>query len=117
MIIALLAITVALAFPDLAARAIQNIPALATPTPQRLVQQQFTVEDIEVIVPPGGDVRQAFVAAYTRAAQEQFGPQAQIHTSVSLSYVGGEPQKIAEDANGTKYRASISGFILVPATP
>lgn len=116
-VIALLAATVALAFPDLAARAIRSIPALATPTPQRLIQQPFTVENIEVVVPPGGDVRQAFVLAYTRAVQEQFGPQARINTSVPLSYVGGEPQKIAEDANGTKYRASISGFILVPATP
>lgn len=116
-IIALLAATVALAFPDLAARAVQSIPALATPTPQRLIQKPFTVENIEVIVPPGGDVRQAFVAAYTRAVQEQFGPEARINTSVPLSYVGGEPEKIAEDANGTKYRASITGFILVPATP
>lgn len=116
-VIALLTATVALAFPDLAARAIQSIPALATPTPQRLIQMPFTVENIEVIVPPDGDVRQAFVAAYTRAVQEQFGLQARINTSVPLSYVGGEPEKIAEDANGTKYRASITGFILVPATP
>lgn len=116
-VIALLAATIALAFPDLAARAIQSIPALATPTPQRLIQQPFMVENIEVVVPPGGDVRQAFVLAYTRAVQEQFGPQARINTSVPLSYVGGEPEKISEDANGTKYRASISGFILVPVTP
>ncbi|MCS6842422.1 MAG: serine/threonine protein kinase [Roseiflexus sp.] len=116
-VIALLAATVALAFPDLAARAIQSIPALATPTPQRLIQQQFTVENIEVVVQHGSDVEQAFVLAYTRAVQERFGPQARINTSVPLSYVGGEPQKIAEDASGVKYRASITGFILVPATP
>jgi serine/threonine-protein kinase len=116
-IIALLTATVALAFPDFTARAIRSIPALMTPTPQRLIQQPFTVENIEVIVPPDGDVRQAFVAAYTRAVHEQFGPQARINTSVPLSYIGGEPQKIAEDANGVKYRASITGFILVPATP
>ncbi|MBO9322829.1 MAG: protein kinase, partial [Roseiflexus sp.] len=71
--------------------------------------------NIEVIVPPGGDVRQAFVAAYTRIVQEQFGPEARIHTSVPLSYIGGEPVKIGEDANGVKYRASVTGFVLVPA--
>jgi serine/threonine-protein kinase len=113
-VLALLTATLALAFPDLTARVLQNIPALATPTPQRLIQQPFTVENIEVIVPPGGDVRQAFVAAYTRIVQEQFGPEARILES-ALSYIGGEPVKIGEDANGVKYRASITGFVLVPA--
>lgn len=116
-VVALLAATIALAFPDLAARAIQSIPALATPTPQRLIQMPFTVENLEVIVPPGGDVRQAFVVAYTRAVQERFGPQAQVLVSSPPTYIGGEPEKISEEANGTKYRASITGFILVPATP
>lgn len=114
LIIALLATTVVLAFPDLAARAIQGIPALATPTPQTLIQRPFTVENIEVIVPPGGDMRQAFVTAYTRAVQEQFGPDARINTGVPLSYIGGEPEKIGEDASGTKYRASVTGYILAP---
>ena len=114
-VLALLAATVALAFPDLTVRVLQNIPALATPTPQRLIQQLFTAENIEVIVPPGGDVRQAFVAAYTRIVQEKFGPEARILESVPLSYSGGEPVKIGEDANGVKYRASITGFVLVPA--
>ena len=114
-VLALLAATLALAFPDLTARVLQNIPALATPTPQRLIQQLFTAENIEVIVPPGGDVRQAFVAAYTRIVQEKFGPEARILESVPLSYSGGEPVKIGEDANGVKYRASITGFVLVPA--
>jgi tRNA A-37 threonylcarbamoyl transferase component Bud32 len=114
-VLALLAATLALAFPDLTARVLQNIPALATPTPQRLIQQPFTVENIEVIVPSGGDVRQAFVAAYTRIVQEQFGPEARILESVPLSYSGGEPVKIGEDASGVKYRASMTGFVLVPA--
>ena len=113
-ILALLAATVALAFPDLTMRVLQNVPALVTPTPLRLIQQPFTAENIEVIVPPGGDVRQAFVAAYTRIVQEQFGPEARIQTNVPLSYLGGEPVKIGEDANGVKYRASMTGFILVP---
>lgn len=113
-ILALLAATVALAFPDLTARVLQHVPALATPTPQRFVQQPFTAENIEVIVPPDGDVRQAFVAAYTRIVREQFGPEARILTSAPLSYIGGEPVKIGEDAGGVKYRASVTGFILVP---
>ncbi|MFQ3632728.1 protein kinase domain-containing protein [Roseiflexus sp.] len=116
-VIALLVATVALAFPDLAARAIQSVPALATPTPQRFIQQPFTVENIEVVVPSNEDVHKAFVVAYTRVVQEQFGSQARINTNVPLSFVGGEPQKIAEDASGVKYRASVTGFILVPATP
>jgi tRNA A-37 threonylcarbamoyl transferase component Bud32 len=113
-VLALLAATVALAFPDLTMRVLQDVPGLVTPTPLRLIQQPFTAENIEVIVPPDGDVRQAFVAAYTRIVQEQFGPEARIHTSVPLSYIGGEPVKIGEDASGVKYRASMTGFILVP---
>lgn len=116
-VIALLAATVALAFPDLAARAIQNIPALATPTPQRLIQKPFTLENVEVVVPPGKDVKQAFIDVYTRVVQERFGPQAQVLVSSPPTYIGGEPEKISEDANGVKYRASITGYILVPATP
>lgn len=116
-VIALLSATVALAFPDLTARAIRSIPALATPTPQRLIQKPFTLENVEVVVPPGKDVRQAFIDVYTRAVQEQFGPQAQVLVSSPPTYIGGEPAKISEDANGAKYRASITGFILVPATP
>ncbi len=113
-ILALLAATVALAFPDLTTRVLQRVPVLATPTPQRFVKQPFTVENIEVIVPPDGDVWQAFVAAYTRIVREQFGPEARILPSVSLSYIGGEPEKIGEDAGGVKYRASMTGYILVP---
>ncbi|MGQ9547714.1 MAG: protein kinase domain-containing protein [Roseiflexus sp.] len=115
-VLVLLAVTVALAFPDLAARVLQQVPALVTPTPQRLIQKPFTAENIEVIVPPDGDVRQAFVAAYTRIVREQFGPETRILTSVPLSYIGGEPVKIGEDAGGVKYRASMTGYILVPVT-
>lgn len=112
--IALLATTITLAFPDLTARVIQGIPSLATPTPQTFIQQQFTVEDIEVIVPAGDNVRQAFIAAYTRAVQDQYGPGARINTSAPLSYIGGEPERLGEDTAGVKYRASMTGYILVP---
>ncbi|HWQ12912.1 MAG TPA: protein kinase, partial [Roseiflexaceae bacterium] len=111
--IVLLAATLALAFPDLVARYVPVQTPLAAPTPQTLVQRPYSV-DLEVIVPPGGDVRAAFVAAYTAAAQAQFGPATRINTNAPLAYVGGEPQKLGEDASGAKYRATVSGYVLVP---
>jgi eukaryotic-like serine/threonine-protein kinase len=111
--IVLVAATIAFAFPDLVTRYLPVESPLAAPTAVVLIQRPYSVE-LEVIVPPGGDVRASFVAAYTAAAQAQFGPSARINENASLAYVGGEPEQLSEDASGTKYRATMSGYVLVP---
>ncbi len=103
------------AFPDVVGRYVDlpiSIPGSA-PTPAVLIQRPYSV-DLEVIVPPGGDVRAAFEAAYTKSAQELFGPETRVNTNAPLAFVGGEPQLLGEDATGTKYRATMSGYVLVP---
>jgi eukaryotic-like serine/threonine-protein kinase len=111
--IILVAATIAFAFPDLVTRYLPTENPLAAPTAAVLIQRPYSV-DLEVIVPPGGDVRASFVAAYTAAAQAQFGSSARINENAPLAYVGGEPEQVSEDASGTKYRATISGYVLVP---
>jgi serine/threonine-protein kinase len=114
----LIGATVLAAFPGLLAQlpSIDNLPIqnpLATPTAQTLIQQPYSVE-LEVVVPPGGDVRAAFEVAYQVRAQAEFGPGTRVNANAPLAYIGGDPVELGEDASGTKYRATVSGYVLVP---
>lgn len=88
----------------------------ATATPQTLVRQPFQ-KQFEIVVPPGTDeqgLSSAFQNAYLQLAREQYGEGVQLQQG-SLTYTsGGAPQLMAEEANGQRYRATMSGFILVP---
>ena len=117
LVLALAVGALVLAFPDAIDHYLPGLLSSPAPTPRTLISQPFIVNDMEVIVPPGTDeqgVRQAFVAAFTSAAQAQFGPETTINANAPPTYIGGAPLKITEDANGVKYRASMQGFILVP---
>jgi hypothetical protein len=85
-----------------------------TSTPQTFISQQFTAEEMVVIVPTGQDVRAAFVTAFTQKARDQFGPGTTINANAPPTYIGGEPEQISQDANGISYRASMQGYIQVP---
>ena len=37
-----------------------------------------------------------------------------INENAPPTYVGGEPVKLSDEPSGTRYRASMQGFILVP---
>jgi hypothetical protein len=107
------------AFPDTVA---QYVPGLntPTPTPRTIVGRQEPVNDMEVIVPAGTDaqgIRQAFILAYTKAVRDKYGANTIISANVPPTYLGGDPQKIGEAANGAvKYRASMVGLI-APENP
>lgn len=91
----------------------QIIPT-SIPTAQRLTQRTFTANDLEVVVPSGGDVRAAFTEAFLSRAREQFGANTTTNPNAPPGYVGGEPTAIGDEAGGTRYRASMQGFVLVP---
>jgi serine/threonine-protein kinase len=119
-VLALIAATLVLAFPNVVGQYVpidlSNLPIqnpIATQMPQVFIQRSYEVE-LEVGVPAGQDVRAAFEAAYLARAQAEFGPTTRINSNVGLQYVGGAPEKISEDATSTKYRATMSGFVLVP---
>ena len=89
-----------------------------TPTPQTLVLRPYSFDDLEIIVPPGVDVRDAFRQAFSQKAQQEFGPGTQINNNAPPTFLAGkEPVKTGDDPRGTKYRASMQGFILVPQAP
>jgi hypothetical protein len=90
------------------------VPRLSpTATAQVLVQVTYTVNNMEVIVPTGVDVRQAFTEAFLQKAREQYGPSAIINQNAPPSFIGA-PEALGDEGSGTKYRASMQGFILVP---
>jgi eukaryotic-like serine/threonine-protein kinase len=104
----------AFAFPDIANRYVPGLLSSQQPTPQIFISQPFTAENMEVIVPSGQDVRAAFVLAFTQKARDQFGPGTTINTNAPPTYIGGEPQQLGQEPSGTRYRASMQGFIQVP---
>jgi hypothetical protein len=91
----------------------QYVPSLvATPQPT-FTTQQFSTGQIEFVVPNGQDVRSTLVAEYTRLARERFGPNTSVIGS-TLSYLGPEPQKIADQADGAHYRGEMTGYVSAP---
>ena len=116
LILVLGAVGLVVAFPETVA---QYVPGLTTPTstPPTLILQPYSVQDLEIIVPPGVQVRDAFRQAFLQKAQQQYGPGTQINNNAPPTFIGGEPVKTGDDPRGTKYRASMQGFILVPQTP
>jgi len=98
----------------------QYIPgAQTTPTtaPQRVYVPKgtFTLRDQEIIVPTGQDVRAAFLQTFIQVARTdpQFGPDAITSPNAPPAFIG-DPEKIADEANGTRYRATVQGLVLVP---
>lgn len=110
--------TLVFAFPDVVEQVVPGLVSSPQPTPQRFIQKIFTIDEQEIIVPPGTDVRRAYLDVFLQLAQQDpdYGPNARINTNAPPSFIG-EPQKIADEANGTRYRASMQGFILVPQSP
>jgi eukaryotic-like serine/threonine-protein kinase len=105
-------------FSDVVAQYAPGILSAPTPTPQTLVLRPYSVDDLEIIVPPGVDVRDAFRQAFLQKAQQEFGPGTQINNNAPPTFLAGkEPVKTGDDPRGTKYRASMQGFILVPRAP
>ena len=98
----------------------QYIPgAQAAPTaaPQRVYVPKgtFTLRDQEIIVPTGQDVRAAFLETFIKVARTdpQYGPDAITSQNAPPAFIG-DPVKVADEANGTRYRATVQGLIFVP---
>jgi eukaryotic-like serine/threonine-protein kinase len=104
----------AFGFPNVVNQYIPGALSSPQPTPQTFISQQFTAENMEVIVSSGQDVYSAFVQSFTEKAQAQFGPGTTTNMNAPPTYIGGEPQKISEGPTSAKYRASMQGYIQVP---
>jgi tRNA A-37 threonylcarbamoyl transferase component Bud32 len=117
LVIGLVAATLVFAFPSIVDQVLPGVVPGLQPTAQTTPRTQsvaFTITDQEIIVPSGVDVHQAYVNTFLKLAQEKYGSNVTINTNIPLTFVGGEPEKIAETSQGTRYRATMSGYIAVP---
>ena len=89
----------------------------ATATPQVLVARPFSVNDLEIVVPPGASrevVDQAFAVAFLELARLDCACEPQIAPGSLVYLFGGEPRQLAITADGVRYRASLQATLLVP---
>lgn len=107
------------AFPDAIGQVLPGAISQPTPTLQQRVyapKGTFTLNDLEIVVPAGQDVREAFLAAFIEIARSdpQYGPEAIINQNAPPAFIG-QPEKIADEPGGTRYRASMQGLVFAPA--
>ena len=116
LVLVLIGATLVFAFPSIVDQVLPGVISApqATATPPTLIQEPFTSEDMVVVVPPGRDVREAFIEAFTNKAREVRGANVRVNLNVPPTYSGGAPVKISEDASGVTYKGSMTGYILVP---
>lgn len=89
----------------------------ATATPQVLVARPFSVNDLEIVVPPGASrevVDQAFAVAFLELARLDCACEPQIAPGSLVYLFGGEPRQLAITADEVRYRASLQATLLVP---
>ncbi|MEO7911859.1 MAG: serine/threonine-protein kinase, partial [Roseiflexaceae bacterium] len=115
-VLGLIAATLVFAFPSIVDQYLPGVISApqSTSVPQTFIQEEFKSEDMVVVVPPSRNVREAFIEAFTQKAREARGADVRVNLNVPPTYLGGEPEKIGEDANGVTYRGSMTGYILVP---
>ena len=108
------------AAPNVLASILENIPVTinvplnpSAPTAQTLIQQNFTISDVELVVPAGVDVRTAYTDVFLQMARAQYGVGTKINENAPPGFIG-TPENLGADGTGTKYRATMNGFILVP---
>lgn len=104
--------------PNVLAGILENVPVTLpintpAPTAQTFVQQSFTINDVELLVPQGKDVRQAYTEVFLQMARAQYGEGTRINDNAPPGFIGA-PENLGQEGTSTKYRATMSGFILVP---
>ncbi|MCU0491215.1 MAG: protein kinase [Chloroflexaceae bacterium] len=104
---------VALGFIALPSDPTDVTPAPATPL--TLVRQQYRLENLEIITPASdaAGVQLAFETAYRQKAEAQYGSGAR----VEAVQVEGQVLRLGQESQGTRYRATLSGTVLVPQGP
>jgi serine/threonine-protein kinase len=109
----LIAATLLFAFPNLLAGV---TPTLTQPTATAvtLIQQPFAINDVELVVPAGQDVRAAYQNVFLAQAKAQFGDRTVLSPSAPPANVGEAENLGADPSGGTKYRATMQGYIFVP---
>jgi serine/threonine-protein kinase len=120
LVVGLIGATIVFAFPSIAD---QYLPGLiSAPQPTAAPEQKiyvpagtFTLQDQEIIVPAGRDVREAYQQTFIQLARQdpKYGAEAIVSPNAPPAFIG-SPEQLSQDARGTRYRATMQGLIYVP---
>jgi tRNA A-37 threonylcarbamoyl transferase component Bud32 len=119
-VLGLIGATLAFAFPSIVDQYLPGL--LSAPQPTAAPAQKiyvpvdtFTLQDQEIIVPAGKTVLEAYQEAFIQLARQdpKYGPEAIVSPNAPPAFVG-TPERISQDAQGTRYRATMQGLVYVP---
>ena len=120
LVLGLIGATLVFAFPRIVDQVLPGV--LSTPQPTTTPVQKiyipagtFTLQDQEIIVPAGKDVREAYQEAFIELARRdpKYGPEAIVSPNAPPAFIG-TPERISQDSQGTRYRATMQGLVYVP---
>ena len=105
-------------FPDAVGQVVPGLISQPTQAPIQkvyIIKGTFKLENQEIIVPAGKDVAEAYREVFLQLARQdpQYGPEAIINPNAPPAFIG-NPEKLGDEQGGTRYRATMSGIVLVP---
>ena len=119
-VLGLIGATLAFAFPSIVDQVLPGVISAPQPTaaPVQTIYVPagtFTLQDQEIIVPAGQEVLAAYQEAFIQLARQdpKYGPQAIVSPNAPPAFVG-TPERISQDSQGTRYRATMQGLVYVP---
>jgi serine/threonine-protein kinase len=120
LVVGLIGATLVFAFPSIVDQVLPGVISAPQPTvapAQRIYVPAgtFTLQDQEIIVPAGKDVREAYQEAFIQLARNdpKYGPEAIVSPNAPPAFIGA-PEQVGQDAQGTRYRATMQGLVYVP---
>jgi eukaryotic-like serine/threonine-protein kinase len=120
LVLGLIGATLVFAFPSIVDQVLPGV--ISAPQPTAVPAQRiyvpvdtFTLQDQEIIVPAGKDVREAYQEAFIQLARQdpKYGAEAIVSPNAPPAFIG-TPEKISQDSQGTRYRATMQGLVYVP---
>ncbi|MDQ2997472.1 MAG: serine/threonine-protein kinase [Chloroflexota bacterium] len=119
-VLGLIGATLVFAFPSVVDQYLPGVISAPQPTAapaQRIYVPAgtFTLQDQEIIVPAGKDVREAYQEAFIQLARNdpKYGSEAITSPNAPPAFIGA-PEQIGQEAQGTRYRATMQGLVYVP---
>jgi len=120
LVLGLIGATLVFAFPSIADQVLPGVISApqSTAAPAQTIYVPagtFTLQDQEIIVPAGKEVLEAYQEAFIQLARQdpKYGPKAIVSPNAPPAFVG-TPERISQDSQGTRYRATMQGLVYVP---
>jgi hypothetical protein len=119
-VLGLIGATLVFAFPSIVDQVLPGVISAPQPTAtpaQRIYVPAgtFTLQDQEIIVPVGKDVREAYQEAFIQLARNdpKYGAEAIVSPNAPPAFIG-TPEQVSQDTQGIRYRATMQGLVYVP---